>query len=238
MGFGVLGVSATTDFRFGQPFFLEPTIDELFYRSQIRDNFSLVKGKHTWKFGGEWIHTRNSQIFRGFFAGRYIFDSVTGFLHYASPASKGTGFGPTAAECGDGTFTNVSLLTNAGTKCANGSAFTGGPLLLYLQHGPTTSGETLDQSGQSSIANEDFSLFVQDSWKVWRNLTLNYGLRWDAQHFSNPTLAPATTAYGVNLTNPNFPSTGFLPNQNKEFQPPVGFAAHIRGNGKSPFPPT
>src|SRR6266699_1275222 len=221
------------NFRFGQPFFLEPNVDELIYRSDIRDNFSLIRGKHTWKFGGEWIHTRNTQIFRGFFTGRYIFDSVTGFLHYASPASKGTGFGPTAAECADGTFTNVSLLTNAGTKCPNGSSATGGPLLLYLQHGPTTQGETLDQSGASGIANEDFSVFLQDTWKLFRNLTLNYGLRWDAQRFPDPTIAPSKTAYGADLSNPNFPSTGFLPNQNKEFQPRVGFAWDILGNGKS-----
>jgi hypothetical protein len=219
------------NFRFGQPFFLEPNVDELIYRSDVRDNFSVIKGKHTWKFGGEWIHTRNSQIFRGFFTGRYIFDSVTGFLHYATPG--GTGFGPSAAECADGTFTNVSLLTNNDTQCPNGSAFTGGPLLLFLQHGPTSANETLDQSGQSSIANEDFSLFAQDTWKIWRNLTLNYGLRWDAQHFPNPTVAPSKTAYGADLSNPAFPSTGFLPNQNKEFQPRVGLAWDIRGNGKS-----
>src|SRR5229473_498322 len=218
-------------FRFGEPFFLEPAIDELFYRTDIRDNFSLVKGKHTWKLGGEWIHSRNSQIFRGFFTGRYIFDSVSGFLHYATPG--GTGFGPTAAECADGTFTDLSKLTNNDTQCPNGSAFTGGPLLLYLQHGRTSSTETLDQSGQSSIANEDFSLFVQDTWKIWRNFTFNYGLRWDAQHFPDPTVAPSKTAYGGDLSNPSFPSTGFLPNQNKEFQPRVGFAWDIRGNGKS-----
>ncbi len=218
-------------FRFGEPFFLEPAIDELFYRTDIRDNFSLVKGKHTWKLGGEWIHSRNSQIFRGFFTGRYIFDSVSGFLHYATPG--GTGFGPTAAECADGTFTDLSKLTNNDTQCPNGSAFTGGPLLLYLQHGRTSSTETLDQSGQSSIANEDFSLFVQDTWKIWRNFTFNYGLRWDAQHFPNPTTAPSKTAYSGDLSNPSFPSTGFIPNQNKEFQPRVGFAWDIRGNGKS-----
>jgi len=224
-------VGFVPNFRFGQPFFLEPNVDELIYRSDVRDNFSVIKGKHTWKFGGEWIHTRNSQIFRGFFTGRYIFDSVTGFLHYATPG--GTGFGPTAAECADGTFTDVSLLTNSDTQCPNGSAFTGGPLLLFLQHGPTSANETLDQSGQSSIANEDFSLFAQDTWKIWRNLTLNYGLRWDAQHFPNPTVAPSKTAYGADLSNPAFPSTGFLPNQNKEFQPRVGLAWDIRGNGKS-----
>jgi len=70
MGFG-------TTFRFGQPFFLEPAVDEIFWRTDIRDGFSLIKGKHTFKFGGEWIHSRNTQVFRGFFAGRYIFDSVS-----------------------------------------------------------------------------------------------------------------------------------------------------------------
>ena len=54
---------------------------------------SIVRGKHTFKTGGEWMHTLNDQVFRGFFTGRYIFDSVTGFLRYASPAAAG-GFGP------------------------------------------------------------------------------------------------------------------------------------------------
>src|SRR5262249_31891742 len=39
MGFG-------TTFRFGQPFFLEPSIDEIFWRTDVRDSFSLVHGKH------------------------------------------------------------------------------------------------------------------------------------------------------------------------------------------------
>jgi hypothetical protein len=62
---------------------------------------------------------------------------------------------------------------------------------------------------------------------------LNYGLRWDAQKFPDPTVAPALTAYGSNLSDPNFPSNGKLPNQYKEFQPRIGFAWDIRGNGKS-----
>ena len=230
MGFG-------TTFRFGQPFFLEPTVDELIDRHDFRDNISLIRGKHTYKLGGEWLHTYNNQIFRGFFTGRYIFDSVTGFLHYASPASLGTGFGPTAAECSDGTFTDISLVTNitpsGSGKCPDGSTFSGGPLLLYLQHGPTTAGESLDASGASAFANEDFSLFAQDTWRIGRNCTFNYGLRWDAQHFPDPFIPPSQTAYGSNLSNPAFPSTGKLPNQWKEFQPRVGFAWDIRGNGKS-----
>lgn len=216
MGFG-------TTFRFGQPFFLEPAVDEVFWRTDIRDNFSMVHGKHTWKFGGEWIHSDNGQIFRGFFTGRYIFDGVSGFMHYVSQ-------GPTVKECSDNTTKAITFVAAA---CPGGTSFTGGPLLLYLQHGPATQGESFDQSGASDIKNEDISLFAQDSWKLFRNLTLNYGLRWDAQHFPDPTVAPSKTSYAGDLANPNFPSNGHIPNQNKEFQPRVGFAWDVFGNGKS-----
>ena len=226
---GGLFPPSTTNFRFGQPFFLEPNIDELFYRTDIRDNFSLIRGKHTWKFGGEWIHSRNDQIFRGFFTGRYIFSTVTGFMHYASTLA-GQVDGPTTIECSNST---TGALTYTFTTCPTGTASTGGPLLLYLQHGPTTAGETLDQSGRANFANEDYSLFAQDSWKVWRNFTFNYGLRWDAQKLPDPVVAPSKTSYGQYLSNPAFDSKGFLPNQYKEFQPRVGFAWDVRGNGKS-----
>ena len=229
MGFG-------PTFRFGQPFFLEPNIDEVFWRTDVRDSFTVVHGKHTFKVGGEWLHSRNTQVFRGFFNGRYIFDSVVGFLRYASP-SAADGFGPNAGECFDasGGFTGwITQNAPFNQSCPVGSTV-GGPLLLYLQHGPTSSTQTPDQSGFSDIANEDFSLFAQDTWKITRNITLNYGLRWDAQVFPDPVINPTDTAYGVNLSDPNFPSTGKLPNQYKEFQPRVGVAWDVTGKGTSVF---
>ena len=63
-------------FRFGNPFFLQPNVDELIWRTQLKDNLSLVLGQHTIKVGGEWMHTLNDQVFRGFFTGRLL-DSVT-----------------------------------------------------------------------------------------------------------------------------------------------------------------
>jgi hypothetical protein len=216
-------------FRFGQPFFLEPAVDEVFWHTDLRDNFSIVYGNHTVKFGGDWVHSVNTQIFRGFFNGRYIFGDVAGFLHYASPA--GTGFGPTTVECVN---TLTSVTTFRSSACNPGE--TGGsPLLLYIQHGPTQPPtlETKDQSGFSSILNNEFALFLQDTWKVTPRFTLNYGLRWEAQHFPNPVVPPSLTAYGFYLTNLVFPSTGYIPNQNKMFQPRVGFAWDIKGNGKS-----
>jgi hypothetical protein len=194
-----------TTFRFGNPFFLEPAVDELVWRTHLKDNYSIIAGRHTWKMGGEWVHTLNDQVFRGFFTGRYIFDSVSGFLRYASPASLGPGFGPVA---------NASHL------------------LLFLQ-GAGPSGPATDAAGASKIKNEDYALFVQDKWQVRPNFTLNYGLRWEAQIFPDPVVDPAQTAYGFLLNDPRFPSDGTLPNQKKMFQPRVGFAWDLGGKGKS-----
>ncbi len=223
------GIGFSPSFRFGQPFFLEPTVTEIFWHTDLHDNFSIIHGKHTIKFGGAWLRSNNTQIFPGFFAGRYLFDSVVGFLHYASPASMGVGFGPTTVECsaaGVTTWSDETIGCGAGTN-------TGGPLLFYLQHGPTTSTESLDASGYSSINNNEYALFVQDQWQALPNLTINYGLRWEAQIFPNPTIPPSQTAYGVNLSDPRFPSTGYLPNQKKMFQPRLGFAWDILNNKKS-----
>jgi len=149
------GVAFRPSFRFGQPFFLEPGVDEVFWHTDLRDNFSVVHGNHTIKFGGDWVHSVNTQIFRGFFNGRYVFGDVAGFLHYASAASLGTGFGPTTVECSNGTFSSAAAGCT-GTGVTN----KGSPLLLYIQHGPTQAGETKDQSGFSSILNNEFALFL------------------------------------------------------------------------------
>jgi len=211
-------------FRFGNPFFLQPGVDELIWRAQIKDNFSWVMGRHTMKFGGEWLHTLNDQVFRGFFTGRYLFDSVTGFLRYASPAAPG-GFGPQTVGCSNGSY------VTAPASCPAGSTTTGGPLLLFLQAAGPTALAT-DAAGASNITNEEPSLFVQDQWQVRPNLTVNYGLRWDAQLMPS-VVDPKTTAYGKFLSDPTFPSDGTIPDQKKMFQPRVGAAWDVQGNGKS-----
>src|SRR5882724_3238121 len=218
-----------TTFRFGAPFFLEPTIDEVLWRTDVKDNFSIVHGSHTFKFGGEWLHTLNDQTFRGFFTGRYIFDGVAGFLRYASPAAAG-GFGPRTQECISGT--GVVTWVTAPTACAAGSSV-GGPLLLYLQNGIGTGIAGVPPPGKSTVTNQDYGLFAQDKWQVRSNFTLNYGLRWEAQIFPKPVIAPSRTAYASLLGNPNFPSDGTLHSPKKEFQPRVGFAWDISKKGKS-----
>jgi len=217
MGFG-------PTFRFGNPFFLQPNVDEMIWRTQLKDSVSMVMGAHNIKIGGEWMHTLNDQVFRGFFSGRYLFDSVTGFLRYASPAAAG-GFGPNTVGCSNGSY------VTAPATCPTGTTATDGPLLLYLQ-GAGRTGLATDATGASKITNEELSLFVQDQWLVGRHLTLNYGLRWDAQLMPE-TVDPTTTAFAPFLSDPAFPSDGTIPDQWSMFQPRGGVAWDILGNGKS-----
>src|SRR5258705_1718173 len=211
-------------FRFGHPFFLQPTVDELVKRFQVRNNISLVSGAHTIKAGGEWQHTNNVQVFRGFFEGRYIFDSVAGFLRYASPAATG-GFGPFTVGCSNGSY------VTAPAACAGSSTPSGGPLLFYLQSS-SPDGIARDAAGASDVNNEEFSLFIQDKWLLGRGLTFDYGLRWDAQKMPK-TVDPKTTAYAAFLSDPRFPSDGTIPDQWNQFQPRAGLAWDVHQDGRT-----
>jgi hypothetical protein len=218
------GAGFATTFRFGNPFFLAPNVDEVVKRFQLKDNFSIVTGRHTIKTGGEWMHTKNIQVFRGFFKGRYLFDSVTGFLRYASPAAPG-GFGPNTVGCANGTF------VTAPASCAADTRASGGPLLFYLQSS-SPDGVARDAAGESDIDNEELALFVQDKWQAGHGLTVDFGFRWDAQ-LMPATVDPATTAFARFLNDPRFPSDGTIPDQLMQFQPRGGFAWDIAQDGKS-----
>ncbi|HEY3382671.1 MAG TPA: TonB-dependent receptor [Vicinamibacterales bacterium] len=217
MGFG-------PSFRFGNPFFLGPNVDELVKRFQVKDNYSMIMGSHTFKLGGEWLHTNNYQVFRGFFEGRYLFDSVPGFLRYASPAKTG-GFGPYTVGCSNGTY------VTAPASCPAGTTTTGGPLLFYLQSS-SPDGIARDGAGESDINNDELALFIQDKWQATPHVTVNYGLRWDAQLMPK-TVDPKTTAYARFLNDPRFPSDGTIPSQWNQVQPRVGVAWDVRGDGKT-----
>jgi outer membrane receptor protein involved in Fe transport len=227
------GIGFVPTFRFGNPFFLQPNVDELLWRTHLKDNFSIITGNHTVKFGGEWLHTLNDQTFRGFFTGRYIFDSPAGFLRYASPQAPG-GFGPTTLECVSAGGVTTWRTQGLGEACPAGSTVVG-PLLLYLQNGISTGIAGVPPPGKNIAKNDDYGLFIQDNWRATPRLTLNFGLRWEAQIFPDPVIPPSQTAYASLLNNPNFPSDGTLHSPKKEFQPRVGLAWDVSGKGKSVF---
>jgi Carboxypeptidase regulatory-like domain/TonB-dependent Receptor Plug Domain len=76
----------TTSYRFGRPFFLPVPSDDV--RVQFTDNFTVISGNHTVKFGVDFNRTKVSQTFIGFARGRYIFadgtidGAINGFINY------------------------------------------------------------------------------------------------------------------------------------------------------------
>jgi carboxypeptidase family protein len=212
-------------YRIGMPFFI-PLQTAYDFRLQLVDNVSIVRGNHLFKFGGEWNRTGVNQTFLGFANGRMSFNTVQGFLNY-------TAFGPGYVECSDNT-------TSTTGSCADPTATVVGPVNLYLQQAGVPP-LTVEEAGTQTIIQNELAAFLQDSWKPRSNLTLNYGLRWEAQIEPSLITPIADLFYapfiGQTVTNSTgtytFPGDGTIPSDKAMFQPRFGFAWDVKGDAKN-----
>jgi hypothetical protein len=209
------GIDFAGQYRFGMPFFI-PTKDHD-TRFQANDNVSVIRGAHNFKFGAEINRTATTQTFIGFANGRYIFDSVQGFMNYVN-------IGPKFVECADGS-------TNNNGTCPKGVAIVG-PLELFLQFAGVN-GKSTDAAGTQTIPQLEPALFVQDKWQIRPNLTLTYGLRWDAEIEPSPLTPPSQVFFAPFIGKPGFPSNGSIPSSKKQFQPRLGIVWDPGKKGKT-----
>ncbi|HEX4601296.1 MAG TPA: TonB-dependent receptor [Gemmatimonadales bacterium] len=221
-------VDPANAFRFGLPFFL-PISDDHDTRYQVLDNVSIARGNHLIKFGGEWNRTATTQIFVGFADGRMAFNSVYGFEQFVQNGSHWV-------QCANGT----SGVYPTQTTCAGSSIV--GPVLLYLQQSGVGS-NTVKQAGTQTIVQNEFAVFLQDTWKPSPKLTLNYGLRWEAQIEPDPITPPSQVFFapwiGKTVTTAKgqftFPSDGTIPSDKKMWQPRLGLAWDPAADGRQVF---
>jgi len=225
--FSDTGMDFAQGFRFGEPFFIP--VKSYDTRVQALDNISWVRGNHIFKTGFEFNRTAEHQTFIGFANGRFIFNSVTSFENYVR-------FGNNYVECSNALGVQVSTsLTGA---CPVGTSISG-PVQLYLQQAGVN-GLSVEASGTQVIPQQDYGVFVQDNWKATPNLTINYGLRWEGQKEPDPITPPSSVFFsgfiGQSVTNGNgtfaFPSNGKIPSDYKMFQPRLGIAWDVKGDGK------
>jgi hypothetical protein len=216
-------------YRVGMPFFIP--VDAHDYRFQVLDNVSIVSGSHLFKIGGEWNRTGVTQTFRGFGNGRIGFTSVNGFLNYAA---NGNGYVECALD-----VVNTPTPSQTTGACPLGEHITG-PVALYLQQAGL-GGLTVDEAGTQTIIQNELALFLQDSWKPRSNVTLNYGLRWEAQ-IQPSLITPIPDLFyqpliGTSSTTPvgtfDFPGDGTIPSDYSMFQPRLGIAWDVNGDNKN-----
>ncbi|MBZ5673105.1 MAG: TonB-dependent receptor [Acidobacteriia bacterium] len=115
------------------------------------------------------------------------------------------------------------------------NAITGFPFASFLLGGLTSTGQTAPNDAR--MGKSQWAVFVEDSWKVTRKLTLDYGLRWDyatatrEQYGRSATLGLIPNpAAGGRIGAPIFEATcgcTFLSNYPYAIGPRLGFAYQI-----------
>ena len=136
-------------------------------RLEIADNVTLIRGKHTMKFGGSELLRGNHSESHTFFPGRFVFGSLPGaalslcFLPSATPTTQN--------PCG--------LLTSGASINSLQAASLSAP-----------------QVYQQGFGNADYpaytrpltGLYWQDSWAIAQNFKLTYGVRYEIDTQFNP----------------------------------------------------
>jgi hypothetical protein len=196
-----------------------------------KDDLSVAKGKHNFKFGAEYRRTRNGSSFDTVKNGLVAFQGVEDLVT-------------------DGTFTNELENNVLGGGYGYGS-------ITYAEASlnPTTGQLPVYYRGYR--ANE-VAIYGQDDWRVSPRLTVNLGLRWeyfgppqnfqpgiDANFYQGTPVTPINTL----STNPFFPvnspyfalfATGAVQQRNHDlwnkdlnnFGPRFGFSWDTMGNQK------
>jgi hypothetical protein len=168
-------------------------------RYQFTDNFSWNLGSHALKMGGDFNFIPLKATFTVNYGGVYDFGSF-------KSGDLNAGFCPDPADC----------LPDLNAVQSYGAGLPGS----YVQGLGSPS---------DSFNNIPMGFFWQDSWRVRQNLTLNYGVRYDAEippAFKAPTGLAATGYQFLGL------QKGIQTDTNN-IQPRIGLAWDPAGSGKT-----
>lgn len=188
-------------------------------------DLSWIKGKHNVRFGGTLEYLRDNRTFGAYETSDTIF-GITSVGKGLDDFLTGQAQEFEAAVYPQGKF---PCLNNVVTAACS----------VSLPLGPPTF--------ERSNRYHEGALYVQDSWKISRRLTFNYGLRWEyfgVQHNVNASLDsnfyPANVAnpyqaiaQGVVDTTPNSPIGELWTPSKTNFAPRVGVAWDVFGDGKT-----
>jgi hypothetical protein len=190
---------------FGTVSFLPTTESD--YRVQLADNLTNIRGSHTFKFGGEYNFVKASQLFAQRQFGAFSFANLGG---------------------SDATTVNTILrilsVGSAGGATDPANRFDNANVRYIRQIG----------NGLLTLSSPQYAAYGQDAWRVRPNLTLNFGLRYEAQILPQP--ATSNTTLTDLVANANLPlgriNPRGLPSQKNQWAPRAGFAWDPWKDGK------
>ena len=197
---------------------------------QFYEDLNWTKGKHQFKFGGDYIQTRDNRVFGAYENAVESLSSGGSVSEAAANLVAGQLFQFQGASYPQGKFPC--------SKNAAGTIIVTPECTLTLPVGPPA-------FGRNNRYN-DGAWYVQDSWKVNPRLTLNLGLRWEyygVQHNSNPNLDSnfylgtgniyqQVRTGTVQIANQS-PVGGLWAKDTNNFAPRVGFAWDVFGDGST-----
>ena len=197
---------------------------------QIYEDLNWTKGKHQFKFGGDYIQTRDNRVFGAYenavesLGPSDIPTSITNLLNGQIYQFQGASYPQGKFPC---------------SKNAAGQTIVTPACTLQLPVG--------EPAFNRNNRYNDGAFYAQDSWKVKPRLTLNLGLRWEyygVQHNANPSLdsnfylGAGSNLYQqvrngtVQIANQS-PVGGLWAKDQDNFAPRVGIAWDVFGDGST-----
>ncbi len=130
------------------------------------DNYAWVKGNHQMRFGGEYRQT---------VADSYVFNRVFPVLTLGTNANNPDNLSTANLPGISASELNAANLIFSAITSQLGSITQG------FNHTSPTSGYVAGVPENYTPVQQNLAFYAQDSWKIRRNLTLQYGVRWEYQ---------------------------------------------------------
>ncbi len=183
-------------------------------RNQIRDNLTWVKGNHTLKFGADfnWVD------------GKARFDlNFPALFNFSQQAGSSL-----ISGCD-------SLALPAAQRCP---AFTA--IQTYGLGFPSVFIQGFGEPN-STLKNRPIAFFGQDTFRLTKKITINFGLRYDYEFteqfapspFTDPLTGIALTAADIQTAQDALNVTQGFPRDKNNIAPRFGFAVDVFGNGRT-----
>lgn len=190
----------------------------------LADTFSLTRGAHSIKFGGEFRNVKDSSFDN--FSSRDLL-SLDDFTEYNTPSYVSDPNAPSYLNLQD-------LIWGAQGAVANNSEYQ-----FFNRAG------TRRSSDFTRFVQREWGIFFQDDWKITPQFTANLGFRYEFNgvpferdgnfaNFYGDASAPLPAAGYFSFT-PVGPGTGrqLYTDSYKLLEPRIGFAYDVKGDGKT-----